>query len=215
MRKGIIFDVDGTLWDACEAIAVSWNEYIRLYAPGVPETATEEMVRSLCGKTMDKFAAAIFPDIEPERAMELTEACCEYEVSYLETHSGRVYPDLEAVLKQLTEAGYPLYIVSNCQTGYVEAFLKQTGYGTYIQDIEYYGRTRRPKDENIRLLCERNQLDKTVYLGDTQGDFEAASAAGSIFVHAAYGFGKVNADVPAVERLRDFPAVAEALLLGD
>ena len=28
MKKGVIFDLDGTLWDACAAIADSWNEYL-------------------------------------------------------------------------------------------------------------------------------------------------------------------------------------------
>ena len=27
--KGIIFDVDGTLWDSTEMVAVAWNKVIR------------------------------------------------------------------------------------------------------------------------------------------------------------------------------------------
>ena len=29
MKKGIIFDLDGTLWDAAEAVISAWNESFR------------------------------------------------------------------------------------------------------------------------------------------------------------------------------------------
>ena len=54
------------------------------------------------------------------------------------------------------------------------------------------------KGENIRLVTERNHLDAAVYVGDIQGDYEASRQAGVGFIHAAYGFGKVDADVPEI-----------------
>ena len=35
MKKGILFDLDGTLWDACREIACSWNEYLAGNVPSV------------------------------------------------------------------------------------------------------------------------------------------------------------------------------------
>ena len=29
MKKGIIFDMDGTLWDSSENVAISWTEKVR------------------------------------------------------------------------------------------------------------------------------------------------------------------------------------------
>lgn len=31
MKRGIIFDMDGTLWDSAENVAESWNVAIRQY----------------------------------------------------------------------------------------------------------------------------------------------------------------------------------------
>lgn len=39
---------------------------------------------------------------------------------------------------------------------------------------------------------ERNQLKSAVYVGDTEGDENAAHTAGIPFIHAAYGFGKAK-----------------------
>lgn len=45
----------------------------------------------------------------------------------------------------------------------------------------------------MRLLMERNGIAEAAYVGDTQGDLEAARLAGIPFVWAAYGFGKPEA----------------------
>ena len=33
MNKGILFDVDGTLWDSAAQVAESWNEVLARYPP--------------------------------------------------------------------------------------------------------------------------------------------------------------------------------------
>ncbi len=214
MKKAIIFDVDGTIWDACGVIAESWNEYAALYAPDVESAATESLVRALCGQTMDRFAAVMFPKSEPKRGMEVTEGACRYEVDvYLKDHPGQPYPHLEEVLQILSET-YPLYIVSNCQSGYIEVMLEGTGLGKYFEDIECYGNTMKQKHDNIRILMERNAIDDAIYLGDTQGDFEAASMAGVRFLHAAYGFGSVTEPTEAITDIRELPGAVEKLFAG-
>ena len=40
MKKGILFDLDGTLWDSREAVAASWNEELELL--GVDYRVTKE-----------------------------------------------------------------------------------------------------------------------------------------------------------------------------
>ena len=83
-------------------------------------------------------------------------------------------------------------MVSNCQSGYIELFLKKNQLEQYVLDTECYGDTKKSKGENIRLVIERNHLQNCVYVGDTKGDCEAAKAAGIPFIFAAYGFGNVG-----------------------
>ena len=60
---------------------------------------------------------------------------------------------------------------------------------------------------------ERNGLKAPVYVGDTQGDFEACKAAGVPFVWVEYGFGKVDAgDCEGVSgTIKSFPELLKTL----
>ena len=52
---GIIFDVDGTLWDSVEVVAESWNLAIKENSDLEPNL-NREILQGLFGKTMDEIA---------------------------------------------------------------------------------------------------------------------------------------------------------------
>ncbi|MBO5426297.1 MAG: HAD family hydrolase, partial [Lachnospiraceae bacterium] len=191
MKKGIIFDMDGTLWDSAEGVAKSWMEVLAEEYPELPEI-TEDDIQAVMGKTMDVIARLLFPTLTEEKQMEVLDKCCVRENDYLAEHGGVLYPELENTLAKL-QKDYNLYIVSNCQSGYIEAFLQHYDFEKYFEDIECYGNNELSKGENIKLIVERNNLDKVVYVGDIQGDYEATMEAGLPFIHAAYGFGTISA----------------------
>ena len=56
---GIIFDVDGTLWDSTEVVARSWNQAINENSD-LPADLTAAKIKSLFGKTMNEITAAPF-----------------------------------------------------------------------------------------------------------------------------------------------------------
>lgn len=209
-KSGIIFDMDGTLWDSAKAVADSWTEVVaREYTP--ERVITEEEIKSVMGLTMDKLAARIFPELPEEKRLQLLEVCGREENEYLRTHGAIVYPQVEETFQKLKEK-YHLYIVSNCQSGYIEAFLEYYGYGKYIEDTECYGNNGLVKGENIRKVAERNHLTKAVYVGDIQGDYDASMQAGVEFIHAGYGFGTVNANVPEIAAFAELPEVVKSVL---
>ena len=74
-----------------------------------------------------------------------------------------------------------------------------------IAALECYEATRRPKGENIRLVMERNGLAHSIYVGDTQGDRDAAQLAGIPFIYARYGFGEVDGYDHAIDSLLELP----------
>ncbi len=212
MRKGIIFDLDGTLWDASENLAAAWNLVLREY-PNIQKRMTGEQLRKLMGKLLNEIMAAFLPQAPEALRAELLRRIHQVEGDYIRQHGGVLFPHLEETLRTLSQA-YPLYIVSNCQTGYIEAFFSCCGLGRYFEDYENPGRTGKIKWENIRLLMERNGLSRAVYIGDTQGDFEAAGKAGVPFIHAAYGFGAIDRPVAAIEQLSELPAAVTAFFVG-
>lgn len=209
-KSGIIFDMDGTLWDSAKAVADSWTEVVaREYTP--ERVITEEEIKSVMGLTMDKLAARIFPELSEEKRLQLLEVCGKEENEYLRTHGAIVYPQVEETFQKLKEK-YHLYIVSNCQSGYIEAFLEYYGYGKYIEDTECYGNNGLVKGENIRKVAERNHLTKAVYVGDIQGDYDASMQAGVEFIHAGYGFGTVDANVPEIAAFAELPEAVKSVL---
>lgn len=200
-NTGIIFDMDGTLWDSAENVAVSWNLAIQKDGR-LAKTLTTADIQRVMGKTMDVIADLLFPELTKQERMALLTDCCMAENEYLRIHGGVLYPDLEETLLILQKR-YPLFIVSNCQAGYVEAFLDHYDFWRYFKDIECYGNNFKQKGENIRLIAERNQLMQAVYVGDIQGDYEASVQAKVSFVHAAYGFGTINVPVPKISSFRE------------
>ncbi len=211
MNKGIIFDLDGTLWDSSEQVVAAWNMALAK-RPETDLQITVSDMTSYMGKTMEAIAELMMSELDLQTRLDIMKDCCDMEHEYLHSHSGKLFLKLEETLKKLSES-YKLIIVSNCQDGYIQTFFHcNPQLEKYFVDFECPGRTCKGKGENIKLVVERNSLDKAVYVGDTQGDCDASDFAGVPFVHAAYGFGKINREVPKITAFEQvIEAVAEIL----
>jgi len=188
----LIFDLDGTLWDTCQGCAQTWN--LVLQEKNIPyRTITEADMSLIMGKTHNQIRAMFFSDLEIPFADELMHEILQRENQIIAQSDGwQLYSGVREGLERLSQ-DYPLFIVSNCQEGYIECFDHCTNLVTqYIKDVEYHGRTGRPKGENIRELKARNGLNNALYIGDTQGDSNAAAIADCDFAFASYGFGQVD-----------------------
>ena len=207
----LLFDLDGTLWDSAGPVAESWNEVFRREVPGLPPLTVDD-IHNVMGMTMKEISLALYPDVRMDRRDEVFDICCRHEVEYLYAHCGTLYPGFRGVMDALKAEGYELAVVSNCQKGYVRAFLASSGAADLFLDYEEWERTGLTKGENIRLVMERNGYAKGVYIGDTKKDREAALQAGIPFIHAAYGFGRVDSCDGVIRSLSDLPAEISRLL---
>lgn len=205
MKKGLIFDMDGTLWDSAENVALSWTEAVKEAGYTRPDL-TKSDIMGVMGRTMDAIADALFGDLPLEERKILLDKCCARENDYLRKNGGVLYPFLEKTLRRLKRK-YHLYIVSNCQSGYIEAFLDYYGFWKYFDDIECYGNNLKSKGDNIALVVERNELEKAWYVGDIQSDYDSTMEAGIEFIHASYGFGTIKQDVVKLNAFKELPKI--------
>lgn len=198
----IILDIDGTIWDTTNVVASAWNEAITKYFPKV-NCVTGDILKTQFGKTMKVISDNLFPELNEEEKKFLMDQCCIYEQDFLMKNTKELaFEGVFEGIKKLAEK-MPVYIVSNCQDGYIELVLEKNHIEEFISDYECYGKTGLGKADNIKLICKRNNLKSPVYVGDTKGDEEACGEAGVPFVFAEYGFGKSDNFFAKISKFQD------------
>lgn len=189
MKKSYIFDLDGTLWDTAEQVSFVWEETVKKYGIEIDKNK----IKSIMGLTKNEIVSFLFGN-DLELGYKYISECQERENEYLKENGGNIYKNTLKTLEQLNEQGIDLYIVSNCQTGYLEAFLKYYNIQDLFKDYECAGRTGKKKEENIKILMQRNNINEedAVYIGDTEIDYMSAMNNNIDFIWAEYGFGKCD-----------------------
>ncbi len=185
--NNLIFDLDGTLWDSRHTVLKSWNDV--LHKLGYDEITFKNLTL-YTGLEQPKIIMNLL-NVDYKNACKLSSLLTVAEHKKLEITGGILYPDVKKSLFELKKR-FNLFIVSNCQDGYIELFLKYHRLNDLFIDYESAGRTKKNKKENIRLLMNRNNITYATYIGDTQGDSTASKGNNIPFVFAKYGFGNVE-----------------------
>lgn len=187
---GIIFDVDGTLWNSCEQVGRLWSAAATEYL-GVKTVWDKDLLEQEFGKTMDDIMLDLCPNLDENQRKELGQLCFHKENTGLMNDPGILYEGVENGLRELAKR-HRLFIVSNCQKGYIEVLLDSYRLRDCFEGWLCWGDTLVEKNETIRILMERHGLSNPVYVGDTQGDANSCRKAGVDMIFAAYGLGKVE-----------------------
>jgi phosphoglycolate phosphatase len=206
----VIFDLDGTLWDSSTQVADSWNVVIEKEV-GKEHTLTGKDIMKYMGLTMPEIADRHFGFLPEKERYELSRKCEEFENGYITEHGGNLFEGVEETLAKLKDRGVKMAVVSNCQEGYVKAFLDSMDMWKYFVDYEEWGRTGLLKADNIKLVMERNGASKAIYVGDIQKDSDAAHKAGIECIYASYGFGEIDDAVATLRSFDELPAVLDEL----
>lgn len=196
MKQAVFFDLDGTLWDAVSSIQESWNQTMERL--GMKYRYDQSIILSTMGLTPEETLPITFYDSTEEEGRSLFRECIRDEIRYLGKHPGILYPNEKEVLEELRTI-CPLYIVSNADKGYIENYIEACHMEKYFKGYLQAGDTGLDKWQNILYLQKKEGIDEVIYVGDTDKDRRESEKAGAHFIHASYGFGKI--DVPC-EKIR-------------
>jgi phosphoglycolate phosphatase len=189
-HDGLIFDLDGTLWDCSEACSAAFNAAFE--SCGVSKSVSPDFVRSIAGKPCTECDELLLEGVPEELRARVQKELDTFEINFIKSRAANsLYPNVRKYIELLAQH-YKLYLVSNCGAQYLRVFLDSAGIGQFFSDAECYGRTGLPKSSNIVSIVERNGLIAACYIGDTVSDETAAREARVDFYHAAYGFGHVG-----------------------
>lgn len=201
--ESLIFDIDGTLWDARALIAEGYNIQLRSEGKGHLHITADDFL-PVFGKETWQIADGVFPAVPKPERYELIGRCIQMENRYLAENPCRVwYPRVPETMEKLAQK-YRLFIVSNGELGYPELCVEKLGLGQWTTGTLCYGQTRTSKGQTILRLMAEHNIRNAVYIGDTQGDYESTLEAGIPFIFAAYGFGtaeRYDAKINSFEEL--------------
>lgn len=171
-------------------------------------TISAEMLAGLFGLVHDDLVRKALPGMPFETADGLILECHRREQAALRAAPAHtlLFRGVLEGLRRLSDTA-PVYVVSNCELGYMDAFLADEKVGRFITDWECFGRTGEPKARNLARVVARHQLQLPVFVGDTEGDQIAATEAGIAFIHANYGFGTVSGEYPQAESFESLVAL--------
>lgn len=207
MKRAVIFDLDGTLWNATKTIYKALLELQQEL--GLP-LSSYELLCSLMGQPMNIIADHLLPTLSEEERYALMPSFYQKEMKYLRAEGGVLFPHMVEVLNALKKR-YPLFIVSNCQKGYIETFLQVHEVEDLFLDHLCWGERKVPKGENILALMKSHHLEGAIYVGDTRGDEEGAALAGIPFIFVDFGFGNALHPDFTMSDYRQLPDIVNSL----
>jgi len=170
-ERGILLDLDGTVWDG-------WAHYARL----LHERGAGDQ-RSQLAAIRGGASAANLLDRAGVSKRAFAEACTDF--------PAELYDGIAAALAEAARQGVRLAAVTNLPKWMCEPMI--AAHALPLETTVSWTRARRPKPNPDPLLFALEQLgleasEQHWYVGDSAGDARAAKAAGLRFAWASWGY---------------------------
>ena len=193
----VIIDLDGTMVDTLGDFAAALNGMLAdLGLPGIAPDA----IRNMVGKGSEHLIASVLrqvsglPQGAPELAAWAAPAWQSYQKHYLAINGqfSQCYPGVLPGLEMLRRRGLPLACLTNKPLDFTRPLLASLGLEGYFSQV--FGGDSFPKKKPdplpLRKTCEAlgTLPGRTLMLGDSSNDAQAARAAGCPVVLVTYGY---------------------------
>ena len=182
---GVFFDWDGTLVDSLDGVMAAHNHVRAHY--GLPLWS-----RDILFTAMSKSAREIYPEIYGDKADEAHEMLYGY-LGKAHLDHIKALPGSAETLEKLTQAGLGLGIVSNKSHAFLTKEVTHLGWTDYFGAIVGAGEAQRdkPHGDPVQLARVRHKgledMDRVLYVGDTETDLKCAGACGYDCVLLTHG----------------------------
>lgn len=211
MKLGIIFDLDGTLLDSLADLHHAVNHTLHQY--GCPERSMDE-IRQFLGEGARLLISRALPGKENDPPLDTVfDSYIEYYAQVCERGTTRPYAGILEALEQLR---YPIAVVSNKPDPSTKKLCKDC-----FGDIYALGvcdpLPKKPAPDMVYAAMQALDVEKCIYVGDSETDVETAINAGAPCLSVLWGFrdkdqlvaagGKYFCETPA-----DLPAMLEKIV---
>lgn len=188
-HDALIFDMDGTLWDATDSYVKAFNHAFETL--NLPYKVDRKSLESVTGMGRIQCFEKLFPEIHSKDYDFISVQINKSQDEVMPIFGGKMYENVFSGLEILSKK-YKIFILSNCQINGIKHMIKFCKINEFITDEFAHGKNNMPKHFNIKLLIEDYDLKNPAYIGDTDGDRKDCEIAQIPFYFMTYGFGKTN-----------------------
>lgn len=192
--KAVVFDLDGTLLDTLEDLAVAANSVLR--SKSYPEHSLDEYRYHVGDGVAMLFERALPPEARSPQIIAECVAAMRIAYAGQWNVNSRPYAGISEMLNGLLQRGVVLTVLSNKQHDFagqcVSTLLPEWPFQIVLGQRE--GIPRKPDPAGVIEIMNalRLRADEVLYVGDTNVDMETACRAGVRAVGAAWGFRPVE-----------------------
>ena len=188
----VMVDLDGTMVDTLGDFAEALNRMlVDLALPAVPAAEIENMV----GKGSEHLIRSVLSYVGVADVAACYEAAWQrYQHHYLDINGqyAKVYDGVKEGLEKLQAAGVPMACLTNKPLSFAQPLLQAKGLAQYFSHVFGGDSFEKKKPDPMPLLktCEAlgSVPARTLMLGDSSNDAQAARAAGCPVVLVGYGY---------------------------
>jgi phosphoglycolate phosphatase len=191
--EAALIDLDGTMVDTADDFAAGLNGML---AQLDAEETTREEVMGYVGKGSEHLIRSVLAPrfAQADAQSRFDEALALYQDEYAKINGQhtRLYPQVEAGLAAMRDAGLKLACVTNKPHRFAVELLQQYGLAQYFEVVLGGDSTLQKKPDPLPMLtaCERLGIkpQAAVAIGDSENDALAGRAAGMATLTVPYGY---------------------------
>lgn len=197
--RAVLFDLDGTLLDTANDIALALQRALSDRGLPAPEPA---FVRLMIGKgsptLIQRASDKMSLGLDAAAQAQVLEGFFHHYGLLQERgeYAAQTYPGVRDALPALQAAGLPMAVVTNKQHRFAAALMEIRGMASYFRLIVGGDTCERRKPDPQPLLWAASQLgvepSQTLMVGDSVNDVTAAVAAGMGVACMTYGYNEGN-----------------------